>query len=107
MLLLLKSETVLMISSIIKKRITKVSLWKYRIYHLDNNKEIQDFYHFLDELAKIKAFYEQEVQEGMKLLNNASNDTFKLRQDLENAIEKKNEAERKYEEKNISVRRFS
>lgn len=43
----------------------------------------------------------------MKLLNNASNDTFKLRQDLENAIEKKNEAERKYEEKNLSVRRFS
>lgn len=107
MLLLLKSETVLTISSTSKKRITEVSLWNYRICPLDNNKESQHFYHFLDELAKIKAFYEQEVQEGMKLLNNASNDTFKLRQDLENAIEKKNEAERKYEEKNLSVRRFS
>jgi len=57
-----------------------------------------------DELAKIKAFYEQEVQEGIKLLNNASNDAFKLRQDLENANEKKNEAARKYEEKNLSER---
>ena len=61
---------------------------------------------FLDELAKIKAFYEQEVHEGMKLLNNSSNEAFKLRQDLENAIEKKNEAEKKYEEKNLSVSRF-
>jgi len=57
-----------------------------------------------DELAKIKAFYEQEVHEGMKLLNNSSNEAFKLRQDLENAIEKKNEAEKKYEEKNLSER---
>ncbi|CAG5089234.1 Oidioi.mRNA.OKI2018_I69.PAR.g12140.t1.cds [Oikopleura dioica] len=57
-----------------------------------------------EELGRIKTFYEAEVKESHKLLNDAANEAFKMRQELESTVEKKNEAERKYEEKNLSER---
>ena len=64
-------------------------------------------FYFLEELGRIKTFYEAEVKESHKLLNDAANEAFKMRQELESTVEKKNEAERKYEEKNLSVRIFN